>query len=91
MTVLQFAQAAYVYCQKTAGSCTSWGRTVKHSIAVGGFDGDPHTWWVGADIVYDTLIDEQQAKKLAQSLGLLLIREKDHDHLQPLGYVNRPH
>ena len=53
MTVLQFSDAVYAIAKKYDGSVTSWGRTNARSKLVGGFAGDPPTWWLGMDIVYD--------------------------------------
>jgi hypothetical protein len=78
----EFATAAREYCQTLGGSVTSWGRTPQHSIAVGGFADDPHTRWTGADVVYDTLPPLAQATAVAARLGLQVIREPSHDHLQ---------
>lgn len=90
MTIPEFAGAVAQIGQKYAGSITSWGRTVKHSVAVGGFASDPHTWWLGADMVYDTppgpMLDTDSA-----ALGLRVIHEGTHDHFQPVGWVNKPH
>ena len=88
MDVEDFAKAIFVYAQKYPASVTSWGRTPEHSKAVGGFDGDPHTWWLAVDLVYDQTPDLAEATAYAKTLGLWLIRESDHDHFQPLGWVN---
>jgi hypothetical protein len=78
----EFATASRLYCQELGGSVTSWGRTEKHSIAVGGFAGDPHTRWTGLDVVYDTPQPLALRYATAAKHGLQLIPEKDHDHLQ---------
>lgn len=85
MTVADFALAVSVIGKKYKGSVTSWGRTTKHAIAVGGFDGDPHTWWLGADLVYDD-IPGKGLDADAHALGLKVIHEGSHDHLQPLDF-----
>lgn len=89
-TIATFAEAVAEFAQKFGGSCTSWGRSVAHNATVGGVAGSPHTHWLGADLVYDTpfpLADREQA---AKDLGLTLIAEATHDHLQPIGWVNTP-
>lgn len=63
---------------------TSWGRTRAHNAAVGGVESSPHLRWVGAGVVYDERPDLENAATAARLLGLRLIREADHDHLQPL-------
>jgi hypothetical protein len=91
MTVQQFAGAVAQIGQTYAGSITSWGRTVKHSIQVGGFDGDPHTWWLGADMVYDSPPVQASLEADCALVGLHVIHEGSHDHYQPVGWVNAPH
>lgn len=96
MNLDEYWQAVHAYCERTLGSCDSWGRTPERSVAVGGYETDPHTWWMGADIIYTggmrtgwprpLNIPTQQAEAYADSLGLEIIHEKDHDHLQPKGW-----
>lgn len=88
MTIGQFAEAIAQIGHKYSGSITSWGRTVKHSIQVGGFNGDPHTWWLGADMVYDG-VPTPNLDTDATALGLHVIHEGTHDHFQPVGWVNK--
>lgn len=89
----QFATAVRHFCQEYRGSVTSWGRTVFRSKLVGGFASDPHTWWLGADVVWDTPYELDVIVAAARLYGLWLIREtkSPHDHLQPLGWVNKEH
>ena len=91
MTEDEFSSKIRQLGQQLHGSVTSWGRTVKHSIEVGGFDGDPHTWWLGADMIYDSGPNEPLADGMAHALGLRVLHEKGHDHYQPLDWVNQPH
>jgi len=91
MTIAEFAQAVYGYSVQTNASCTSWGRTLKHTIAVGGFNGDPHMYWLGADLVYDVdSLQPETRQTIAKSYGLYLLVEATHDHVQPLDWVNKP-
>jgi copper chaperone CopZ len=85
MTPLEFASALMAYCAATRGSVTSWGRTPLHNAQVGGVADSAHLIWTGADVVYDTtsLSDVQIRSALAARLGLMLIAESDHDHMQP--------
>jgi hypothetical protein len=80
----EFALAAYRYGKATQASVTSWGRTQKHNKAVHGVVNSYHLTWKAVDVVYDKRPTLEAAKKAAADQGLLLIREKDHDHLQPL-------
>lgn len=87
MTVAEFATALQQYCLMTGGSVTSYGRTAKRNREVGGVEYSAHRFWRGADVVYDSPIDEGVAKVTASRLDLLVIREDDHDHLQPLEWL----
>jgi hypothetical protein len=95
-TPLEFIGRVYALLKTFTlqASVTRWGSTEKHTVAVGGFDGDPHTWWAGADVVWDVLPDETVERNRAMAFGLKAIREKDHTHFQPwdwpAGDVTRP-
>lgn len=85
MTPLDFWQALTAYCALVGGSVTSYGRTQEHNARVGGVPLSGHLFWLAADVVYD---DATRARALpradfARRLGLRLIAESDHDHLQP--------
>lgn len=82
MTVIDFAPAVYRFAKATGASVTSWGRTVAHNKAVRGVANSFHLRWLAVDVVYDKKPSLKEATTLAASQGLLLIREKDHDHLQ---------
>jgi hypothetical protein len=84
MTPLEFAQALIAYCYATTGSVTSWGRTPTHNRRVGGVPHSKHQIWLGADIVYDERPPLATARRRATALGIRLLRESDHDHLQAL-------
>src|SRR5262245_61927764 len=86
MTIGSFAEAIARLLAKHGGSVTSWGRSDARSRQVGGFGGDPHTWWLGCDAVYDAGPPDLGAlKHEAAAMGLKVIREtgKPHDHFQP--------
>jgi hypothetical protein len=87
-TICTFAEAVAEFAQKFGGSCTSWGRTAVHNTSVGGVHGSPHVSWLGADLVYDTPAPLADREAAAHALGLQLIAEATHDHLQPIGWVN---
>lgn len=87
MTIGAFCEAVAEIGRRHGGSITSWGRTDKHAKTVGGFAGDPHTWWVGADMIYDNGPPQLELIRAeARGLGLKVLREtgKAHDHYQPL-------
>jgi hypothetical protein len=64
---------------------TSWGGTVKHNAAVDGVADTAHLLWIAADVVYDAGMAPNAVRdSLATRLGLMLIHEGDHDHVQPI-------
>jgi len=89
MTRGEFVEAAMTFCALTGGSVTSWTRTVRHnaSPAVGGVTNSAHLYGLAVDVVYDTPQVLKPTMERARRLGLKLIREKDHDHLQPNDWV----
>lgn len=89
MTVAEFAEAISDYCFALKGSITSWGRTPKRNAAVGGVPNSYHLRFLGADVVYDAPITKDHATARARKLGLKVVRESDHDHIQPLISVPR--
>lgn len=84
MTPLEFADALRAYCARTLGSVTSWGRTPAHNTAVGGVAGSLHQLWLAGDVVYDKPLLLEVRQQAASRLGLRLVPESDHDHLQAL-------
>lgn len=86
MTTGEFAEAAKTYCMLMDGSVTSFGRTVTHNHNVGGVKFSAHRFWLGLDVVYDIPLPEADRIETARRLGLKLIAEGDHDHLQPLDW-----
>ena len=87
MTLHDFVDATYRYGALTGASVTSWGRTTTRNTAVGGVPFSAHRFWVGLDVVYDDSHPAEVARvEIARRLGLKLIPEGDHDHLQPLDW-----
>lgn len=88
MTIGEFAEAVATYCLIHGGSITSWGRTTIHNKVVGGVPGSAHRFWRGADVVYDDFntTKDQARVEYAARLGLKIIIEGDHDHLQPIDW-----
>jgi len=83
VTRAEFAEAAETFRALTGGSVTSGTRTVMHNAAVGGVKNSAHLYGLAVDIVYDTPQALPLAMERARRLGIKLIREGDHDHLQP--------
>lgn len=86
MTRAEFADAVFVYCSIMGASVTSWIRTEEHNQEVGGVAHSAHVAGLAVDVVYRTPWATHEGQEWAERLGLLLIREQDHDHLQPLGW-----
>ena len=87
MTVGIFCENVKALVEPHGGSVTSWGRSDKRNQSVGGIPNGPHTWWLGADIVYDDAVPNILAlQSEATRLGLKVIREPGHDHIQPLNF-----
>ena len=83
MTQAVFAEALRDYCQALDASVTSYGRTRAHNAKVGGFETSRHLHWLAADVVYDEQMPISTRNALAAQLGLTVLHEDDHDHLQP--------
>jgi peptidase M15-like protein len=84
LTPAAFAVAVITYRLRTGASVTSWGRTGAHNKRVGGVENSLHMVDLAVDVVYDILPELALAVQIATELGLKLIREPTHDHLQPL-------
>lgn len=85
MTPGEFLWAKMQYCTTLGASETSGYRTEKHNDAQpGSVKHSAHRFWLAVDLTYDAPPNPQEAKDIAARLGLLLIHEVDHDHLQPL-------
>ena len=84
MTPLQFADALRAYCMASGSSVTSWGRTPNHNKTVGGVTDSAHLLWIAADVVYDMPGDVPWHDALAARVGLMIVHEGDHDHVQPV-------
>lgn len=85
-----FRQLSYDYCLAFSASETSGYRTVDHNHDVGGTPGSPHVAGVAVDVVYDGGRPGPEADAWLKERGLRRISEADHDHIQPVGWVNHP-
>ena len=91
MTFDAFCSAVVLWCYAYGGSVTRWGSTGVHNAAVGGVPGSPHRFFMGVDVVYgkgglDGAPNAIVASQRARAMGLALIVEADHHHLQPLDW-----
>ena len=82
MDILKFCALVITLRSKWQFSVTSWGRTVKHNIEVGGVDGSNHLMWVGMDVILEPMEKNLDFEKDAGRIGLTALFEKDHYHLQ---------
>lgn len=86
MTIGEFAEAVATYGLVMGGWVTSWGRTKHHNTTVGGVPYSAHRFWRGCDMLYDDPPPREERVETGRRLGLLVIIEGDHDHLQPLDW-----
>lgn len=86
MTLTEFAWACFVYCTLTGASETSGARTRARNALLGGVEHSAHLVGLGRDVVYDESVPLYERQEWAKRLGLRLIDEGDHDHLQPLDW-----
>lgn len=89
MTFHEFCDAVRMYGMLTDASVTSWGRTVAHNAAVGGVTYSAHQFWLACDVVYDrpAALSDVARREMAKRLGLNLIVEGDHHHLQTADWL----
>jgi hypothetical protein len=86
VTRAEFRSAVDGYLALMRASETSGQRTPAHNVLVGGVDYSAHLVGLAVDVVYDELPGLGHAKNWAARLDLLLLREGDHDHLQPASW-----
>ena len=65
---------------------TSGTRTEAHNAAVGGVEHSAHLVGLARDVVYDKPVPLEERTEWSRRLGLRLIVEGDHDHLQPIDW-----
>ena len=86
MTPSAFAEALQSYCGWSGGSVTSYGRSAARNAYVGGAEESRHLLWLAADVIYYPNEEPNmgKAQRMARKLGIRVIREDDHDHIQSL-------
>ncbi len=63
-------------------SVTSWLRSRRHNESVGGVKDSRHLLGLAVDVVFDPGVDTADFQLLATGLGLEVIVEGDHLHVQ---------
>jgi len=83
MTRGEFAEAVFTYCHVLGASGTSAERTRLHNRDEKGVHHSAHLVGLARDVIYDELPSLAERRDWAGRLGLILVSETDHDHLQP--------
>lgn len=89
LTVVGFVMRVYGLAVVVPGSVTSWGRSLKRNAAVGGDPFSGHLFWLGVDYVADDPRQLERARTYCRLVGLVLVVEKDHWHLEPAAWTPR--
>lgn len=82
-----FLENVYILGLKYGASVTSWFRSDIHNAAVGGVAHSAHRFGLGIDLVFDAPRSPERDALFvedARRLGIKVIVEGDHLHLQPL-------
>jgi hypothetical protein len=74
----------------TPFSVTSWLRTPKRNLTVGGVTNSAHLFGLAVDVVPDQGTSWAEFGTRARQLGLVVVEETDHLHLQEGGNRYRP-
>lgn len=82
LRIQAFALAVYRYCVRFRGSVVSGFRTRSRNRDVGGKPDSLHLQGLAADVVLDFNGDDDSRHVAAFDLGLRLVIEHDHDHLE---------
>jgi hypothetical protein len=86
MTIGEFAEAVVLYCGVTNASEIGGRRTPLRNGVVGGVEHSAHLAGLARDVNYDNELPKAHRQQWAGALGLRIIFEDDHDHLQPLNW-----
>jgi len=62
-------------------------RTPARNADVGGVYFSPHLFWVGKDVIFDGKPTPRELNQAATRLGLKIIAEEDHHHIQPADWL----
>lgn len=84
MTIGEFAEKANTYCQLTGASEVGGRRTAARNKDKSGVAHSAHLAGLARDVVYDVEPPKSERGAWAAAMGLRILFEPDHDHLQPL-------
>ncbi|MDP3940549.1 MAG: D-Ala-D-Ala carboxypeptidase family metallohydrolase [Deltaproteobacteria bacterium] len=84
MDLAAFALAVVAYRRGLNGTVTSWGRNAGDNKAVDGVPNSRHLYDLAADVVPGAGFTAERRRRYGHSLGLWVLVESDHDHLEPL-------
>lgn len=87
MDPVQFLLALMQLYSKYPFSETGGQRTRSRNIYVDGVAYSPHQFWVGRDVVFDQPEPLGDLEPAARRLGLKIIKELDHHHIQPVDWI----
>jgi uncharacterized protein YcbK (DUF882 family) len=87
MTPFDFLQARMALAARFRFRETSGYRSPAANQAAGGVTHSAHQHFLAADVILDTTEDRVAFKLAAGRLGLLVLTEEDHEHLQPLDWT----
>lgn len=80
--IMKFASDINYLAIKYSFSVTSWFRTDKRNKLVGGVNGSYHLFGLAVDIVLDDITERSEFIKDCKSIGLKVVPEIDHIHIQ---------
>lgn len=87
MSPVDFLLALMQLYSKYPFSETSGQRTPAHNQDVDAVAHSPHQYWVGRDVIFDKPPVPVSLNQAAQRLGLRIIKELDHHHIQPADWI----
>lgn len=85
MTFCEFTTSIRLLCRVFGLSVTSWGRSAARNAAVGGRPDSWHLDFLAVDVVPDNANVLDQLRGASQWMGLEIIDEGDHWHIEPAG------
>lgn len=88
MTYLEFCTAVSQLAAISRFRVTSWWRSPVSNASVGGVETSWHVLGMACDVVAETVLDTERIAKFAPKLGLEVIDETTHLHLEPEGKTN---